>query len=72
MIINVKVIPSAKEESCEKLPSGGFLVHTKAPPDKGKANLQVTRILARELQVPISKIHIKNPSSRKKLVYISD
>lgn len=70
MILYVKVKPGAKEEKIEKISETEYLVLLKARPEKGKANEQLIKIMAKELNVSQKKIEIKNPKSRKKIIKI--
>lgn len=68
MIIKVKVKPSSKYQSLEKISENVYIAHLKAPPEKGKANLELIKLLSKELSIQQNKIKIKNPTSRIKMV----
>lgn len=68
-LISVKL--KAKTERVEETESG-FIVHINAPPEKGKANEAIIRLLARYFNVPRSRIRIiRGRTSRMKLVEIT-
>lgn len=70
--IEVKVFPkSSREEIIEK--DGIIKVYVKAPPDKGKANEAVLRIIAKKYKTKKSKIKIiRGLVSRKKVLEVSE
>lgn len=70
MIVYVKVKPGAKEEKIEKISENEFIISIKQRAEKGKANAELVRIIAKEFGVSSKKVEIKNPSSRKKIVEI--
>lgn len=72
MKILVHAKPSSKRESIEKISENEFKIEVKEPPDKDKANSRIIKILSKEFKVSASRIKIKNPSSRKKIVEISE
>ena len=59
MDLRIKVIPkSAKTGLAEILADGTWRVRVAAPPEKGKANLELCEWLAKHLGVPKSKVRI--------------
>ena len=71
MKIFVKVKPKSREEKVEKIDDINFKVSVKQPPEKGRANLAVTRILADYFNVSQSNIEIVSGSnSRLKIIEI--
>ncbi|OGG87040.1 hypothetical protein A3B87_02185 [Candidatus Kuenenbacteria bacterium RIFCSPHIGHO2_02_FULL_39_13] len=71
MIIKVKVIPKAKVNKVIRK-DDQYRIHTAFPPDKGKANQAVIKLLSKELAIPKSKISIiKGKKSREKIIEIS-
>src|SRR3989338_10425227 len=58
MKIFVKVKPRAKEEKVEKIDGINFKVQVRQPPEKGRANLAVIRVLADYFGVSQSNIQI--------------
>ena len=59
MTIRVKVISrSKKNEVSGELADGTVKVHVTAPPEKGKANVQVCSILAAHYKVPVRAVQI--------------
>ncbi|MBU0760553.1 MAG: DUF167 domain-containing protein [Nanoarchaeota archaeon] len=70
MILKIKVKPNSSRDSLEKISPTEYKAELKAPPQNNKANLALIKLLAKEFSVPQSKIKIKNPSSRKKVVEI--
>jgi len=70
MIIHIKVKPNAKKDILKKISDTKYKVEIKAPPEKGKANIRLTNFLAKQFKIPASKIKIKNPTSKKKIIEI--
>ena len=70
MIIRVKVKPNSKEEYLEKMGEHEYLASIKEPPQDGKANKSVIKLLCKEFEINFRQIKIKNPSSREKLIEI--
>jgi len=65
MKIFVKVKPKAREEKVEKVDGINFKVSVKQPPEKGRANLAVTRALADYFNINQSNIQIVSGSNSK-------
>lgn len=57
MIINVKVIPRARQNKITEESPGNFKVHTNVAPTDGKANEAVIAALSAHLGIP--KSHVK-------------
>jgi len=73
MKISVKVKTKAKEERLEKLGEGVFAVWVKEPPEKGKANSAVIKIVAKHFKTPQGKVRIASGlSSRQKVIIIKN
>ncbi|MFQ6778170.1 MAG: DUF167 domain-containing protein [Alphaproteobacteria bacterium] len=71
MIINVSVVPRAKQNKIDKSPDGTLKIHTTAAPTDGDANSAVVKMLAEYFDVPKSKIKIiRGETARKKIVSI--
>lgn len=70
MILRVKVYPGSREEKIEKITEGEYEIYLKERAEKGKANHELIKILAREFKVNSKDVFIKNPSSRKKIIEI--
>ncbi|PIR67015.1 MAG: hypothetical protein COU51_00825 [Parcubacteria group bacterium CG10_big_fil_rev_8_21_14_0_10_36_14] len=71
MLINIKVIPNAKREQIKKTESG-LRVYVNTPPEGGRANKAVIKLLSKELDVPKSKIEIiSGEKSREKIIKIN-
>ncbi len=64
MRITVDVKPKAKKDIVEQLAPDHYMVHTRAPASKGKANVAVTKLLKKHLGKPVSIIS-GHTSSRK-------
>lgn len=72
MFIKISVKPNSKKNSVERIGNNEYKVSVKESAVKGRANLKVRKLLAKELGVSALKINIKNPSSRKKIIEILD
>lgn len=73
MIINVKVTPKARENKITRLSDTDFSIRTTSAPDKNRANEAVIKLLAKELHLPKSSLHIiKGATSRQKQILIDN
>ena len=71
MIVHVKVPRSAKSEVAGELEGGILKVKVAAPPEKGKVNEELRRVLAEHYGVPKSEVRISSGrASSVKLVKI--
>ena len=71
MRLTIKVIPKAKLNKIIKLDNNSYQIYTTTPPDKGKANQAIIKLLAKELNLSKSKITIiKGKKSRHKIIEI--
>ena len=70
MILKVKVKPNSREISFERVGEGEYIACLKEAPEKGKANLALVKLIAREFNVPVNKVKLKTFSGRKKVVEI--
>lgn len=71
MKISVKVKPNARENSVKQMDDGSLEVRVSVPPEKGKANERVIKLLAKHYKVPPSKVSIiKGETSKEKVVEI--
>ena len=72
MILDIKVIPGAKEEHIEQVSNNTYRISIKERAEKGKANAALIKLLARHFNVPQQNITLKNPASRKKMIEIKE
>ena len=70
MILYIKVKPNSKENKLKKISETEYFACIKEPSEKNKANIALTKLLAKHLKVPTKDITIKNPSSRRKIIEI--
>ncbi|NER84148.1 MAG: DUF167 domain-containing protein [Leptolyngbya sp. SIO1D8] len=71
VILRIRVKPNAKQSRIQKTESGEWVVSLSAPPVGGKANQALIKLLAQELNVSKSRIHIKSGhTGRHKLIEI--
>ncbi len=67
IILSVKVIPKASQNKIVGWEEEFLKIRISAPPDKGAANRELIRFLARELEIPQREVIIlKGETSRKK------
>ena len=62
MRITVDVKPKAKKDNVELIAENHYMVHTRAPASKGKANVAVTKLLKKHIgkeNAFVIKIHIQ-------------
>ncbi|MDX2216206.1 MAG: DUF167 domain-containing protein [Oculatellaceae cyanobacterium bins.114] len=72
-VIQIKVKPNAKKQAVQMAEDGSWVIHLKSPPVDGKANAELIQVLAKQFDVPKSKITIKSGlSSKLKRVEIED
>lgn len=70
-ILQVRIKPNAKQARIQKGEAGDWIVSVQAPPVDGKANDALIKLLAKELGISKSRIHIKSGhTSRNKLIEI--
>ena len=67
MRITVDVKPKSKKDNVELISENHFMVHTRAPASKGKANVAVTKLLKKHIGKPVSIIS-GHTSSRKQFL----
>lgn len=74
MTIQVKVIPrSPQTKLAGTMADGTLKIHIAAPPEKGKANAELLRFLARQFHVTEESIKILNGNtSTRKLIQLPD
>jgi uncharacterized protein len=71
MIIHVKVKPNSSKQEIESFGDGRYLVYLKSPPENDKANVELIKLLSKELGVPPNKFKIKfGRTSDKKMIEI--
>ena len=72
MRINARVKAKAKLNKIKKIGTADYSIHTTAPPDKGKANHAVIKLLSQELNIPKSKfIILKGQKSKNKIIQVN-
>ena len=64
MRITVDVKPKAKKDNVELIEENHYMVYTRAPASKGKANVAVTKLLKKHIGKPVMIIS-GHTSSRK-------
>jgi uncharacterized protein len=58
LVISVRVSPRAKHNDIKGVANGYLQVRTTAPPADGKANIAVTKLLAKYFGIPASRIQL--------------
>jgi len=72
LIIEIKVVPNAGRQSWQIDKNGILKCFLKSAPEKGKANKELVKFIARSLDVPQQEVEIiAGLSSRKKRIRIS-
>ena len=72
MRIFVKAKPGAGEERIEKIDASNYIISVKEPPVKGRANLAITRALAKYFNIkPYNVKIVSGYASRNKIIEIS-
>jgi uncharacterized protein len=73
MKITVKVKPNARENSVLRLGGNNFEVKVTQPPEKGRANQRVIKLIAKHLKIRKSAITIiSGENTRSKILLISE
>ncbi len=70
MKIFVNVKPGAREEKIEKIKDNEYKILLKERAEDGKANIKLSKLIAKEFGVLSKNILIKNPRSREKIIEI--
>ncbi len=71
MRLIIKVIPKAKLNKIVQLDNNNYKIYTTSPPDKGKANQSIIKMLAKELNIPKSNLEIiKGNKNKNKIIKI--
>lgn len=70
MLIKVRVRPGSSRSSLEKVSDLEFIAHLKSQPEKGKANTELIKLLAKHFSVTSTSVRIKTPLARTKVVEI--
>jgi len=71
LMLNVKVIPNAGGSRAAGVRNGELLVRVGAQPERGKANKELMRFLARELNLPRTAVELAaGETSRHKRVLL--
>jgi uncharacterized protein (TIGR00251 family) len=67
----VRVSPGARRTEVVGRHGGGWKVSVTAPPERGRANADLVRLLARELDVPPARVSlVKGGAARDKVIEI--
>jgi uncharacterized protein len=69
IFLRVKAKPGAREDLVLGVRGSELLVAVRAPPEKGRANVEIARVLARALGVPRDEIALKVGGSSAHKVY---
>ena len=69
--LSVRVHPKSRKQEITKLDENSYKIHVRSAPSKGEANEEVRRLVAKNWDVPISRVKIaRGHRSRDKLVTI--
>lgn len=69
--LRIRVKPSARSSSLEQLPDGSWVARLKSPPVDGRANEELTALVASHFHCPKGAVRIKaGGSGRTKLLAI--
>lgn len=72
MILKVKVKPNANENKFDKIKDNEYIAYLKEKAEKGRANLALIKLIAKEFNVSFKNVKIKTPISRNKIIEIKD
>ena len=59
MIIRVKVKPRSGKQEVKNFGDGRYFIYLKEPPENGKANLELIKVLSKHFGTPPTRIKIK-------------
>jgi uncharacterized protein (TIGR00251 family) len=71
-LIKVKVHAGAKREKIEEIESGVFKISVQEPPEKGKANARVTKLLAEHFNVPLGRVTLVSGGTFREKIFSID
>lgn len=72
MILQVTVKPNARRPRLERLNDGSWRAYVKSPPVEGRANAELTALLAEHFDIPQSAVTIEHGArGRRKLVRLA-
>lgn len=57
-LLEVKVIPQARQSAISIDKGGSLRIHLKSVPEKGKANQELIQVIAKTLRIPLSDVTI--------------
>ncbi len=67
--IKVLVKPNVKHEKCEQISENEFRIAVKEPPQEGRANKAVIRVLSEHLKIPKTHISLLHGTKGKTKVF---
>jgi len=71
LVVSIKVVPSSGKSSCVLDKNDNLKCYLKSPPEKGKANKELIKLLAGELSIAQQKVSlISGLTSRNKKIKI--
>ena len=71
--VNVVAKPRSKRASIEIIENGSLIIHVKEPPDKGKANKAIIKLVSKTFGISSSRINIiRGLKSTSKIIRIDD
>ena len=69
--LNLKVVPGAREDRVDGWPGDALKLRVSAPPERGKANQAVVRLIAETLGIPRADVEIvSGRSSPRKVIEV--
>jgi uncharacterized protein (TIGR00251 family) len=70
-LLRIRLTPRSSKEGIEGVAEGRLMVRVASPPTDGRANKALVKLLARELDIPPSRIEVvKGAGSRLKVVLV--
>jgi uncharacterized protein (TIGR00251 family) len=73
VLVNIKVVPGSSRDRVAGLYADGIKIQTSAPPEAGKANRAVAKILAQFLGVKPGQVElVSSPSNPRKCFKVTD
>ena len=70
MIIRVRVKPNSKKQEIKKI-NNNYIINLKSKPENNKANIELIKLLSKELKLPSKNIKIiKGMKSKDKIVEV--
>lgn len=69
-IITVRVVAGARTEKVEEIAPFVFKIRVKEPPEKGKVNKRIVKLLAEYYSIPVTHIHLTHGATHREKLFM--